>query len=236
MGATSKLKSLYPKWFPYPISWLRVFLSILVLGPMGLSLTMVSFWLGTEFLWLGITDIFNAFGVVALLSILALVIVFPIILLTYTYQILTIAFNARSLSPHLPRWIPSPSSWQQGITATLVVGFSSLICILLLCWYRPDLMLGEESWRHAQFDRIAEGMIPIWFVVAAYLHHWDYLVRQTRAKKRRRKVNKIDRVPNRAVSKPKPKRTPKPIDEVDIELNRMRGELGLHQMRQVRNK
>lgn len=217
----AKLKKLYPKWIPYPSSWLRAVILILVLGPTGTLISLLGFWGGVETLLAGSTGDLLLSGVFQCLAIAALVLLLPIAILAYVYHVLTLILNAKSISAKHPRGFPTWRSWREGLTGVIVMGLSLSLSILVVLWYRPDLLGDRDFMTQSEKETIAAFGASIWFISAAYLYQWDYLVRE----KRSRQVKK--RKPTAtAIEKKSP--LAKPVDEIDIELNKLRGEMGLN--------
>ena len=134
-------------------------------------------------------------------------------------------------------WFPQWVSWREGLNGAIVLLLQlggTLIFVLLLALILHRQLESQEVW--AWFIRSAVvGLIAI----GAYLHHYDFLVRERRAarevakrsqlqtqnQKRGNKSNSSSAAP--LTGNP----TPPPIDPIEQELNQMRADMGLNQMR-----
>lgn len=216
-----QLKRFYPQGFPYPCSWLRTLVLISVLGPTGSLISVLGLWgsFGT-LLAIGTGDLALP-GVPILLGISTMVLLLPTTILAYVYHVLTLIFNAKSISAKHPRGFPTGCSWREGLTGVIVMGLSLTLSLLVVLWYRPDVLADRDGMTALQQESIATFLGIIWVISAAYLYQWDYVVRQKRSQKQKKTKS-----PSKAIetpSKPQPK-----VNEIDIELNKMRGEMGIH--------
>jgi hypothetical protein len=144
----------YPKWFPYPVCWLK---SLTLLVYLGLTLRVTVFW--------------GAVGTIASYDPLPTVLgmCLPFVLLAVTHHI---CIAAKSKSDWLLRW----SSWQTAINAVIVAVAAILFAFAIVLPFCDDPY-------HPSQEVINWFMGLTWFF-AAYLYHYDYLVRQARKRRR----------------------------------------------------
>jgi hypothetical protein len=183
------LKNGYPKWLPYPTSWLRAIATVLILGPIGVLLSFLGFWFGS------FTLLFNNSGAFAPMSILIFLTIgigftmIPIALMTYAHHLVMLIFYPQSISPDRPWWQPGWISWREGITGVVVISVSFAIAFLLLLLYRSDFLTTYNTLTVTERDILFKVGTAVWIAAAAYLYHWDYLVRAKRQKQRQAKLS-----------------------------------------------
>ena len=186
----SFLKSGYPKWLPYPTSWLRAIVTVFILGPIGVLLSFLGFWFGS------FTLLFSNSGVLAPVSIVIFLTIgigftmIPIALMTFAHHIAMLIFSQKSISSDRPWWQPGWVSWREGITGVMVISISFAIAFLLLLLYRSDLLTVYNTLTASERDILFKVGTTLWVVAAAYLFHWDYLVRAKRQKKQQAKLKR----------------------------------------------
>ncbi|RMG14450.1 MAG: hypothetical protein D6728_02645 [Cyanobacteria bacterium J055] len=225
----AKLKKLYPKWVPYPSSWLRTFVTLLVLGPTGILISVFGLWGSLGTLFGGSTGNVPLPGVPIRLAVTALVLLLPTTILAYVYHLFTLILNAKSISVQHPRWFPTWRSWREGLTGVIVMGLSFTVAFLVVSWYRPDLVINSDAIAETDQETIATFLTLVWLISAAYLYQWDYLVREKRARNPKNRKQNPRKLPNKGLKKSPP--IAPPVSEIDIELNKLRGEMGLHQIK-----
>jgi hypothetical protein len=238
-----QVQKLYPKWIPYPSSWLRALLLILVLGPVGSLMATLGLWGSLLAVFAGSTGSIALPAVYAGLASGVAVLFIPTLILAYVYHIFTLIFDATSLSKNHPRQFPTWSSWREGLLGVIIMGVSISIAFAVLFWYHPYL-LTDRHWVESYFWEDRSSRIPIrflltkeeqeeivafwatiWLGSSAYLYQWDYLVRQKRDRQQKRQKALTE---NFSQAK---KTVKSEVDPVDIELNKLRGEMGLHKMK-----
>jgi hypothetical protein len=219
-----QLKKLYPKWIPYPISWLRTLVLILVLGPTGSLISVLGLWGSFGTILGGSSGDIPLPDVLILLAIAALVLLLPTTILAYVYHVFALIIDAKSISAQHPRGFPTWRSWREGLTGIIVMGLSLTISVFVVLWYRPDLIGNPDLVTQSDKEEIATFLGIVWLISAAYLYQWDYLVRKKRTRKQKKR--KSSSVAIETKSPPQPR-----VDEIDIELNKLRGEMGIHQIK-----
>jgi hypothetical protein len=128
--------------------------------------------------------------------------------------------------PEWPRGLPSPRSLWEGFYAPTVMLLSSLAIIIIFvpflpldsCFYQNPKQLNYcMQMRQAEFANYQFWLThigpAIWWLCAAYLYQVEFLVR-------RHLTRQFKPAIHRQASK-------KPADTTDIELDRLRGEMGL---------
>lgn len=155
----------YPKWFPYPICWVK---SLALLIYLGLSLRVAVFWgmLGTA---IGIQH-----------RALLLVLLLPFVFLVVIHHICIGAKSKR-------HWFPSWCSWRTALNAMIVGSLAFTLAILI--FYPLSSEFASQTSRYhfltqQEFDNDAVWYAVIALTVAAYLYHYDNLVRQSRKQKK----------------------------------------------------
>jgi hypothetical protein len=201
------MKNLYPKWFPYPSSWLRAIVTILILGPIGILLCILGFWFGSFALLFGGFGGTSPWGLVAFWTIVLGFMLVPVTLITYIHHLLTLVFSPQSFPEDRPRWQPRWISWQEGITGVITIGVSFAIASFFVFLYRPDLLSAYNTLAPTERNFIFKVGTGIWIAAAAYLYHWDYLVRDKRKLKQQAKIRQ----------KLSERSDDEAIDETDIE-------------------
>jgi hypothetical protein len=185
----TSLKNRYPKWLPYPTSWLRSIVTVLILGPIGVLLSFLGFWFGS------FTLLFSNSGTLAPISIAIFLTIgigftmIPIALMTCAHHVVMLIFYPQSISPDRPWWQPGWISWREGITGVVVISVSFAIAFLLLLLYRSDLLTTYNTLTASERDILFKVGTALWIAAAAYLYHWDYLVRDKRQKERQAKLS-----------------------------------------------
>ncbi|HEY9668575.1 MAG TPA: hypothetical protein V6C91_17335, partial [Coleofasciculaceae cyanobacterium] len=212
-------------WFPYPSSWLRTFALVLWIA---VILRIAGFWslaLG------GILAIITA-RLELLLSFLGLGLLLSILTFSYLHHFLF----SKSL-PQYPRWLPSPRSLWEGLYAPIVMVLAFMAALFILvpflipnCNYGTAQLIGycfELTGRElVKYEyRMAEIAAGIWLISAVYLYQAEYLIR-------RRLIPKL----NLTLQNSKSRKKPYHIDDTDVEIDHLRGEMGLIQMKKVKVK
>lgn len=207
MTKTESFKDWWPAWFPYPRNWVRAFATAMLMGLVGVSVRLTGFW---GLVISSTTDRILPWIVLSCLGLLA-----PFLLVAYAHNMIWGKSPTR-----WPQWLPSPSSLKEGLTALIVMFVAIIIgLVALLPFAECFIYAGEFECRP-----LTEGEVnfatAVWFISAAYLYQYDYLVRRRRVNKQKRSV-----APRST--------TAAPSNPVDIELNQLRGDLGLHHVKKT---
>lgn len=215
-----KLQNFYwPLWFPYPSSWLKaliltLFLSVIIFvlnnpGKVGYR----------------IVYLVQSPELFAIFTILLLLCPIPIISFTHHFiHLLIIQFTSEIQAPEIGRTqglLPGMMSWWEGLYAWLVIAISTLIAALFSTILLPLFNLSYAR-SVEYYTQIQNNIIIIFglFQISgmALIYQIEYLVRQ-------RIIF--------AYSVPKETDASKSNNDlnIDIEVNRLRGEMGLHKMK-----
>ncbi len=166
--AQRKQKSLWPSWFPYPISWLR---SLCILLWAGVVLRIAEFW-----------------GIV-LGTIVSRIMEDPRPLLWFLGMALLAAVLVFSWGHHLlwgkrvkrwPSWFPTPISLWEGLYAPIVLTLASVVAFVCVMPFHS-----LEYYDAAPTETELKWFAGIWFVTAAYLYQVEYLLRRRLAFKKK---------------------------------------------------
>lgn len=127
--------------------------------------------------------------------------------------------------PNWPRWLPGPFSLGEGFYAPVVMVISTFTVLITVIPFLPILECGLQTSSYAQsycfqqymnqyqLDKVAIG---VWIFISVYLYQFEYLIRQHFTRKKQQKSN----------VKLEPK---KKLNKTEIELSKLRGEMGLTQ-------
>ncbi len=110
-----------------------------------------------------------------------------------------------------PRWLPSPKSLWEGLYAPIVMSMAIIVGIICVMPFH------DENYNQTAIETEAKWFGAIWFIATTYLYQVEYLIR-------RRFASKSKTAPNQPSSN-------KPVDDTDVELDRLRGRMGLTQMK-----
>ncbi len=159
--------------------------------------------------------------ILMLISFMVMSIVASIVVLAFSYHLLNTLLIALEspifqfqLSP------PGVDCWKKGLTGAIVATCSSMVTILVMSpFVYPRIIYGySRTWKYIFYDLIEEELpsqiIVAWIIAAAFLYQYDSWVRRRRQKRS---------------SLPMPM-TKKKSHPIDIELNQLRGEMGITDM------
>lgn len=217
---TEEIKqSTWPAWFPSPSSWIRTFALVLWIA---VVLRITGFW-GIVFGTI-LSELAQHPG--PLLRLLGIALLVSVIVFSYVHHFLFGKSPAK-----WPRWLPSPISLKEGLYAPAVMLLSCITVIAIIVPFLPvfecnytlnNLMeycvkryVNSNLWRvfYYNLDKIALG---IWLIAAVYLYQIEYLISERFGRKSKATTNTSE---------------PKPVDEVTVELDKLRGNMGMNQMR-----
>lgn len=220
----------WPKWLPYPISWIRAFgltyaLTVLVKSqfPLQHSDSVFAVLIGA---WTTVPFLFAFFHWV-------------------------IASVARFLLTHLPahpklapvrqyltdRWSGSERShWREGLNA-FIVSFAAFVVSFLVVSFLTPVPSKADAYEYGSYLlrrnvlRLRLDTIPIgMFLVSAYLYQYDLWTRHRRALKSAAKAKAQEPTKRRSPTENLP--APNPVEQ---ELNQLRAESGMTQMKTARS-
>ncbi|MEH1936239.1 MAG: hypothetical protein V7L14_21575 [Nostoc sp.] len=218
-----KLQTFYwPLWFPYPSSWLKALILTLFLRVIIFLVT------NTGKLGYRIAYFVNSPDLFAIFTILLILSPIPIISLTHhCLHLLISRFVSEIQAPEIGRTqglLPGIMSWWEGLYAWLVITISTLIAacfsIILLPFFNLSYARSIEYYTQMQnINNNVIGIIGLFYISAGALtYQIEYLVR-------RRIIS--------AYSGNKETDAIKSNTDLntDKELNRLRGEMGVHKMK-----
>lgn len=196
-------------WWPVWIPYPSPWLRVLSLFPLLPGAALTALW---PFIFLAWHED-NSPSAIALLYILC-VIVLSILLYTEGHHWLQSRKNRQP-----PRWFPHRSSWWAGFYAVLVLNVALVVALLLAI--SPNSPYDTQ----AQIERANTLSFLVWFVTAAYCFQAELLIRRRFFSKKFASTPKVNR-----------RNSARYIDPVEVDLNQMRGDLGLHKMRNPQKK
>ena len=215
----------WPAWLPYPISWARAS--------------------GNLFLWWSLTTAMleavarhddyalnhcriDEFGrvdctsdasqAVLLLFYFLVNLVFQAIAVTITHHLVS-RLRGKSRG-----WFPRWPSWREGVNGSIAIFFGGIVMAIAGILF--VVILPKQV--------LVPAMLTAMLVVNAYLHQYDYRVRERRAARslaKRSQTKKKGGKGTTSPSVPANSTPPPPPDPIEQELNQMRADLGLNQMR-----
>jgi len=231
-------KNLYPTWFPYPTSWLKAFVLALFL-----TISSVVFIFTHIFGYL-VARLIQSPELLVIFAILAVLSPIPAIAFTHhLFHRLLAKFIPSIQAPEIGKpqgfW-PGLISWWEGLFGWLVIALSTLISISILIFIMPlfDLDYGNIDdyyyywhnyyWDYYYFNYRNELTLcieVIWIICAAIIYQIEYLFKQ--------KIIFSYANSNSKSSQPNPQLKESP-ESIETELNRLRGDLGLNQVKEVK--
>ncbi|WP_413198949.1 hypothetical protein [Nostoc piscinale] len=222
----------WPIWFPYPSSWIRAFILVILAFP------------GTNLIIFGLVGIIisilgNSPGLLIFFIFSGLLL--PTICLTFLYHIFWFFWQKQELNRKLPKWMPNLNSLWEGFYGSIVMALSFLIILTIftqvafsachtyygisselsrcagrLTGYTTRTMLNSiES--NSFIDRY---WFIIWIITASYLYQIEYLAKKYLVNQFKNKFHTF-----------KDKHIKHRVDDTDKELDRLRADLGLTQMK-----
>lgn len=75
--------------------------------------------------------------------------------------------------PKFPDWLPNPASLIEGTVAWIIILFSMLMTVALLCDDLDSYSVNRYSYR---YNHLIQAAPTIWIVLAAYLYQLRYLI------------------------------------------------------------
>ena len=233
-------------WFPYPISWLRALILVPIAFPGARLIFMI-------FAGAILAAIRNS-PVLSIFFFLLLGLLIPAITLSLPYHFFWFIWKKTS-SNRWFKWLPSWSSLWEGFYAAVVIGLSflSILAISTGLWFLSCKLsyetaeeisgcVGRATGRAARaifgntdniWDFNGSGVITgdrddfavkpwfiVWLIIAAYFYQVEYLVRQ-------HLISRLKIV----FKKFKPVRKAFEVNDSNVEINRLRGEMGITQMK-----
>lgn len=210
---SSSTKSRWTAWFPYPSSWLKSCASILLLLGVTAIVRIMVYW---------------GFPVARILSdvqedptpvitfLVSVGFILPTILISYVHHITFGKYHSR-----WHYWLPTAKSLWIGVYGWFVIILSTVFSFILVIPF-VDRYSSLQSPNYSFTETEATWLSVIWLITAAYLYQAEYLL------KHRLHVNSKTST-NRSTRSMRYKNTTS--NDIDVELNRLRGQMGLHTMK-----
>lgn len=211
-------ETVWPVWLPFPISWVRSLANLFVFSAVTHT--------ATHSLLNSLREGESSGVLWSKLQIHTLI----CLLLHFFCMVLGHHCVVRRLIDKQDAWWPGWLSWREGVNASIVVVVELMgtgIFILFLGTVFPPQTIEQK--------RIFIGLIGFALVtIAAYLYHYDFLVRRHRAAKLAAKLSqagngkRVSKAPVKGryqPPKPAPTPPPPPIDPIDLELQQLREQI-----------
>ena len=194
-------QSLWPLWLPFPISWARACANVAVFSMIAQGV---------------VTSARKVDEPTDLIPIVLAGLLLHFVIIMLGHHCITKLISKKS------NWFPGWLSWREGLNGSIVLVvelFSTTIFVVFLAaTIDPS---SSEAGRN-----FIKGVLAFFVLVAAYLYHYDFLVRQRRLTRRRGQKN--HKSPT-VVSAPAVS-----VDPIELELNQLRNQMGLTEKREDR--
>lgn len=231
-GKYEILSQIWPVWFPYPSSWLRAIILVPIAFP------------GTRLIVFGLVGVFiSVLGKSPILLVFSVLfgLLIPTIFLAFIYHIFWFIWQKPKSANKLPKWIPTLNSLWAGFYGTIVMGLSFMLILTMFSelafsscnfYYQIpeylDSCAGHLTGRATNGifysiehnDFLSQRWFMIWMFTAAYLYQLEHLVIK-------RFIPKLKVILQSFQTRPKSYS----IDHTDLEIDRLRGDTGLSQMK-----
>lgn len=195
-------QSLWPVWFPYPISWARACANIAVFSAIMQSAA---------------PSIRRSDEASDLVSIILAALVLHFFGIVLGHHCIIKLVKQKS------NWFPGWLSWREGLNGSIIL----ILELLSTSIFVGFLAVSINPYSANAGRNFLLMTMAFLIAVAAYLYHYDFLVRERRNAK----------MANRQTSKQKKSSlSPQTLDPIELELDRLRGEMGLNQMKQRKKK
>lgn len=230
-GKYETLSQIWPVWFPYPSSWLRAIILVPIAFP------------GTRLIVFGFAGVFiSVLGNSPILLIFSVLfgLLIPTIFLAFVYHLFWFIWQKPKSFNKLPKWIPTLNSLWAGFYGTVVMGF----CFMLILTIFSELAFsscnlynqipeyfngctGNLTGRATNGifysiennNFLSQRWFLIWMFSAAYLYQLEHLLIK-------RFIPKLKLIVQSFQTRPKSDS----INQTDLEIDRLRGDMGLTQM------
>ncbi|MHC5757901.1 hypothetical protein [Nostoc sp.] len=231
-GKYETLSQIWPVWFPYPSSWFRAIILVPIAFP------------GTRLIVFGLAGVFiSVLGNSPILLIFSVLfgLLIPTTFLAFVYHIFWFIWQKPKLSNKLPKWIPSLNSLWAGFYGTVVMGLSFMLILTIFSELAfsscnlynkiPEYFNGctghltgsatnEIFYNIENNDFLSQRWFMIWMFTAAYLYQLEHLVIKRLIPKLKVILQNF-KIRHKSYS----------VDRTDLELDRLRGDMGLTQIK-----
>lgn len=202
-----------PAWFPYPRAWLRALGLVLLSAAIVVILKILMYW------GLPVSLILSKLRrdpTPTRAFLIAVGLAIPIILISCIHYIL--------FGKSRPRWSPKLKSLWVGCFSWIAIVMSTLVSLGLVLPFIDRYRLSYFELSDIDFTDIEVSCLnTIWITTAAYLCHIEYLLKRWLAAN-------FNQVP-RSSSSSQPLSENFVVDAVDVELDNLRRQMGLHKMK-----
>ena len=202
-----------PAWFPYPRAWLRALGLVLLSAAIVVILKILMYW------GLPVSLILSKLRrdpTPTRAFLIAVGLAIPIILISCIHYIL--------FGKSRPRWSPKLKSLWVGCFSWIAIVMSTLVSLGLVLPFIDRYRLSYFELSDIDFTDIEVSCLnTIWITTAAYLCHIEYLLKRWLAAN-------FNQVP-RSSSSSQPISENFGVNPVDVELDNLRGQMGLHKMK-----
>jgi hypothetical protein len=196
----------WPKWLPYPVSWARASVNFWCFGCILESAAIP--WIREN----RCTDYYSC--VDKFITVITTFVLTHFVMVTLVYLAINKVREMLGRSSKV-------SAWKEGLNGVIVVVLSAVMLTvvspLVALFFRPTVASGL-------LIGLAFKIIPF----GAYLYQYDFWARERKHARQEKKVGKGRELPS-------PTASALPTDPIDLELDRMRGEMGLNQMRKPKD-
>ncbi|NJR61885.1 MAG: hypothetical protein HC769_25485 [Cyanobacteria bacterium CRU_2_1] len=169
----------YPKWFPYPSSWLNAILLAFLTGLVGYVMQGL-IWTG-----FGMSVMVDAPEPVIIMSVVA--ILSPIVVIAAVHHIIHLfltQFAPKLQAPEIGKTtglFPGLFSWWEGLWSWMTMMVSILMCLIIMILAHEGFNVSfDKNSVNSEVDieRLSGFLGCIWLTITAYLYQFTYLAEQ----------------------------------------------------------
>lgn len=188
-------QSLWPIWLPFPISWARASANVAVFSTIaqGVAASARKVDEPEDMIPIVLVGLFLHFAIIVLGH-----------------------HCIAKLKGRKSGWFPGWQSFREGINGSIVLVVELLSTSIFVIF----LAAAIDPYSNDAGKNFVATVLAFFVIVAAYLYHYDFLVRRRRTTRQARKYLRVVSNSN-----------PAPVDPVEVELNQLRGQMGLTQMK-----
>lgn len=180
-GASTKRnnKFRWAVWFPYPTSWLKAFILMLILS-LIIYISDVQHRIGDSLAYITInTEVLMISGLISILS--------PIPIISFIHHFIHLCIGnliPKIQAPEIGKvtgFSPKLISWWEGLYGWLVIALSTIISFCLIFIFLPNNMIGTitSSSITSEIHKIIIGIFGIlWIINAALIYQFEYLFKR----------------------------------------------------------
>ncbi|WP_353930727.1 hypothetical protein WJM97_21060 [Okeanomitos corallinicola TIOX110] len=230
VGNQTPKKYRWPIWFPYPNSWLKALFIALFLRVIAFVFT------NTGELGFKIASFTNSPELLIIFSILA--VISPIFVITFTHHIFHVIIGKFFPSIQAPEigktqvFMPGIVSIWEGLYGWMAIVLSTLISFLFIIIFFPisNLNLYQSVEFYTEFQETITVIFgSIWIITVALLYQIDFLFKRRLLFVSLENSNKEQNSPS--LNNTQTNLTNDNNNSVDVEMDRLRGSMGLTEMK-----